>query len=113
MTVKDKIDAIFEGLPSEYDCVELAISSGIDCSIEDVEAFLLAYEVKLDKNAKHLIRLWLMWLLQIMPKTRNNIILILVVDLLVFILLTMVPFSLIVVGVLLVAEDVLVVVAGL
>lgn len=55
MTVKDQIDAIFEGLPSEYDCVELAISSRTDkYSVEDVEALLLAYEVKLDKNVKSL-----------------------------------------------------------
>ena len=50
--------------------------------------------------------------LQIMHKARNNFILILAVDLLVQDFILMIPFSLVVVGILLVAEDGLGEVAG-
>ena len=53
MTDKDQIDVIFKGLLLEYDCVKLAVSSRIDkYFVKDVEALLLVFEFKLDKNAK-------------------------------------------------------------
>jgi len=50
ITIKDHIEAIFEGFPEEYDAFITFVTSKIDSYIlEQVEALLLAQEERLEK----------------------------------------------------------------
>ena len=53
--VKDHIDAIIDGLPSEYDTFFLTINSRTeDYSVEEIESLLLAQEARIEKHNKRL-----------------------------------------------------------
>ena len=53
--VKDHIDAITNGLPSEYDTFFLTINSRTkDYSIEEIKSLLLAQEAGIEKHSKSL-----------------------------------------------------------
>ena len=55
LSVKDHIDAITNGLPSEYNTFFLTINSWIeDYSVEEIESLLLAQEDKIEKHNKRL-----------------------------------------------------------
>ena len=55
LSVKDHIDAITNGLPSEYNTFFLTINSWIeDYSVEEIESLLLAQEARIEKHNKSL-----------------------------------------------------------
>ncbi|KAL6322290.1 hypothetical protein AAG906_005259 [Vitis piasezkii] len=55
LSVKDHIDAITDGLPSEYDTFFLIVNSRTeDYSVEEIESLLLAQEVRIEKHNKRL-----------------------------------------------------------
>ena len=55
LSVKDHIDAIIDGLPSEYDTFFLTINSRTeDYSVEEIESLLLAQEARIEKHSKRL-----------------------------------------------------------
>lgn len=55
LSAKDHIDAIFDGLPSEYDAFIMLINSDIDpCSVDDIEYLLLTQKTRIEKNNKAL-----------------------------------------------------------
>ena len=55
MFEKEHIDAIFEGLSTDYDTFILSIESRIDIyTIDDIESLLLAQETKIEKKNKEL-----------------------------------------------------------
>ena len=50
VSVQEQIDAILEGLPSEYESLVTAISSKIDqFEFEEIQSLLLAQEQRLEK----------------------------------------------------------------
>ena len=60
LSVKDHIDAITDGLLSEYDTFFLTINSRTeDYSIEEIESLLLAQEARIEKHNKRLLKLLL------------------------------------------------------
>lgn len=53
LCAKDHIDAIFDGLPSEYDAFIMSINSRIDpFSVDDIEYLLLTQKTRIEKNNK-------------------------------------------------------------
>ena len=55
MFEKEHIDAIFEGLSSDYDTFILSIESRIDpYTVDDIESLLLAQEARIEKKDKEL-----------------------------------------------------------
>ena len=55
LSVKNHIDAITNGLPSEYDTFFLTINSRTeDYSVEEIESLLLAQEARIEKHSKRL-----------------------------------------------------------
>ncbi|KAL6339591.1 hypothetical protein AAG906_034676 [Vitis piasezkii] len=53
ISVKDHIDAIFEGLPQDYETFIIFINSRLDpYTVEEIEALLLAQESRIEKNIK-------------------------------------------------------------
>ena len=52
-SIKDHIDAIFEGLPQDYETFTIYVNSRLDSyTVEEIEAFLLAQESRMEKNIK-------------------------------------------------------------
>ncbi|XP_024030851.1 uncharacterized protein LOC112094390 [Morus notabilis] len=50
---KDHIDAIFNGLPPEYDILEISVNSGFgEHSVEEIESLILAQEVRIERAVK-------------------------------------------------------------
>ena len=55
LSVKDHIDVITDGLPSEYDTFFLIINSRIeDYLVEEIESLLLAQETRIEKHNRNL-----------------------------------------------------------
>lgn len=55
MSPKDHIDAILDGLPPEYDTLVLSVNTRTDpYTVPEIEALLLAQEVRIEKNFKSL-----------------------------------------------------------
>ncbi|RVW15330.1 hypothetical protein CK203_085569 [Vitis vinifera] len=55
VTTKDHIDAIFDGLSSEYDTFVVSVNSRNDpYTIVEIESLLLAQESRIDKHSKEL-----------------------------------------------------------
>lgn len=53
ISTKDHIDAIFNGLPPEYDILEISVNSSFtDYSVEEVESLILAQEVRIERAVK-------------------------------------------------------------
>ncbi|RVW97157.1 Retrovirus-related Pol polyprotein from transposon TNT 1-94 [Vitis vinifera] len=53
ISVKDHIDAIFEGLPQDYETFIISVNSRLDpYTVEEIEALLLAQESRIEKNIK-------------------------------------------------------------
>ncbi|RVX03711.1 Retrovirus-related Pol polyprotein from transposon RE1 [Vitis vinifera] len=53
ISIKDHIDAIFEGLPQDYETFIISVNSRLDpYTVEEIEALLLAQESRIEKNIK-------------------------------------------------------------
>lgn len=55
LTYTDHIEAIFNGLPEEYDTFVISVSSRAEIySVEEIESLLLAQEARIEKHSKDL-----------------------------------------------------------
>lgn len=55
LTTKDHVDAIFEGIPPEYETFVTSVNSRMEpYSVDEIESLLLAQEVKIEKNTTSL-----------------------------------------------------------